>query len=157
MKFIPHNYESTQCVVLSFEKSRWSAAAQRKGECVTDAEGLDRISCHRSLNESNNIEAFCHSWPHFCLAMVVWWKFVVNTTVYSILRLRTKRIKKGNVLVHSISFIRDGVNFCLGLSLIFSNIFPSPVPYSSLIFQVNLDRRHTQKWNRLPSSPSNLL
>ena len=61
------------------------------------------------------------------------------------------------LIVHSISFIRDGVNICQGLSLIFSSIFPSPVPYSSLIFQVNLDRRHTQKWNRLPSSPSNVL
>ena len=30
--------------------------------------------------------------------------------------------------------------FCLGLSLIFSNIFPSPVPYLSLNFHVNFDR-----------------
>ena len=42
--------------------------------------------------------------------------------------------------LHSLSFIRDGANFCLGLSLIFSSISPSPVPYSPLIFQVNLDR-----------------
>ena len=45
--------------------------------------------------------------------------------------------------IHSLCFIRDDVNFCLGPSLIFSNIFPSPVPYSSLIFQVNLDRLGT--------------
>ena len=45
--------------------------------------------------------------------------------------------------LHSTSYKRR-CEFCLGLSLIFSDIFPSPVPYSSLIFQVNLDRRHTQ-------------
>ena len=55
--------------------------------------------------------------------------------------------------VHLICFIRDDVNFCLGLSLIFSNIFPSPVPYSSLIFQANLDRRLTRKCIQSPPRP----
>ena len=54
--------------------------------------------------------------------------------------------------LHSISFIRDGANFCLGLSLIFSSIFPSPVPYSSLIFWVNLDR--CRMWKYYGSAPS---
>ena len=54
--------------------------------------------------------------------------------------------------VHSVSFIWDGANFCLGLSLIFSSIFPSPVPYSSLIFWVNLDR--CRMWKYYGSAPS---
>ena len=41
---------------------------------------------------------------------------------------------------HLLYFIRDSVRFCLGSSLILYNIFSSLVPYSSLIFQVNLDR-----------------
>ena len=49
------------------------------------------------------------------------------------------------------------MNFCLGLSLIFSNIFPSPVPYSSLIFQANLDRRLTGKCIQSPPRLSNVL
>ena len=55
--------------------------------------------------------------------------------------------------LHSICFIRDDVNFCLGPSLIFSLALSL---IRLLVFKyVNLDRRRTQKWNRLPSSPSN--
>ena len=42
--------------------------------------------------------------------------------------------------------------FYKGLSLIFSSIFPSPVPYSSLIFWVNLDR--CRMWKYYGSAPS---
>ena len=55
-------------------------------------------------------------------------------------------------MIHSVSFIRDGANFYLGLSLIFSSIFPCPVPYSSLIFWVNLDR--CRMWKYYGSAPS---
>ena len=46
--------------------------------------------------------------------------------------------------------------FYKGLSLIFSSIFPSPVPYSSLIFRVNLDRRRMRKYYGLAPSLSNI-
>ena len=53
--------------------------------------------------------------------------------------------------VHSICFIRDNVKFCLGLSLNFLGNLPSPVPYSSLIFQANLDRLslYISYWNEV--------
>ena len=42
--------------------------------------------------------------------------------------------------IHSLCFIRDGLKFCLGPSLIFLGNLPRPVPYSSLIFLENFDR-----------------
>ena len=45
-----------------------------------------------------------------------------------------------HAMVHFLSFIRDGMKFCLGLSLNFFGNLPSPVPYLSLIFQANFNR-----------------
>ena len=42
--------------------------------------------------------------------------------------------------INFLSFIRDGMKFCLGPSLNFFGNLPSPVPYLSLIFQANFGR-----------------